>query len=68
LDDSPVEPISIEEIFKQAAVTKHQGKRVTWRCVIEKVQPFNDNWPGLTQPAFPWNSIAPSVANGHFHL
>ncbi len=53
LDDYPVEPISIEEMFKQKAVEKFAGKRVTWRCVIERVTPFNDNWPGFTATGFP---------------
>ncbi len=52
-DDAPVDPISIEEIFKQKAVENYKGKRITWRCVIEKVTPFNDNWPGFTASGFP---------------
>lgn len=42
LDAVPVEPITIEEFFKEKAVAKYVDKRVTWKFVIENVSPFHN--------------------------
>jgi hypothetical protein len=54
LDAYPVEPISIEDFFKdKTSPAKYLGKRVTWRCVVESVGAFDEHRPGFSATGYP---------------
>lgn len=53
LDSMPVDPITIEDFFKEQAVAKYVGKRVTWKVVMETVGDYEEHPAGFSATGFP---------------